>query len=67
MVSADYSDFADLWGPLEAGVGPGGAYVLGRSPDERATLRSEFQRRLGVADDPFRLTARAWLVTGRVA
>jgi hypothetical protein len=28
-------------------------------------LKEEFRRRLGVDERPFRLSARAWVVTGR--
>jgi hypothetical protein len=36
-------------------------------PQQRVALRDELQRRLGVTSGPFRLTARAWIVTGRVS
>jgi SAM-dependent methyltransferase len=63
-VSASYSDFEDLWWPLEAGVGPAGAYAVALEPGERARLKDEFQRQLEVGERPFELTARAWLATG---
>jgi SAM-dependent methyltransferase len=66
VVAAGYDDFEDLWHPLELGVGPSGAYVGSVPPERRAALKEEFRRRLGVAGGPFRLTARAWVVTGRV-
>jgi hypothetical protein len=66
VVSAGYDDFEDLWAPLELGIAPSGAYVASLAPERRAAFKEEFQRRLGVGDDPFRLTARAWLATGRV-
>ena len=66
VVTADYDDFADLWQPLEAGVGPSGAYVASLAPEPRAALMQELRRRLGVGDGAFRLTARAWIATGRV-
>ncbi len=65
-VSADYSDFDDLWSPLEAGVGPAGAYTVALDTREREALKKEFARRLGVGEQPFQLSARAWVVTGRV-
>jgi hypothetical protein len=40
-----------------SGVGPG---------NRRLALKAELHRRLGVGDGPFRLTARAWVATGRV-
>jgi SAM-dependent methyltransferase len=65
-VEAEYESFDDLWEPLEAGVGPAGAYVVGLAPERRERLREELRRRLAVGDRPFRLTARAWCVVGRV-
>jgi SAM-dependent methyltransferase len=64
VVGADYDDFADLWSPLEAGVGPSGASVLSLAPEDRAAFRDELRRRLDAGDGPFRLSARAWIVTG---
>jgi hypothetical protein len=66
VVTAGYEGFEDLWEPLEFGVSPSGAYVATLSPDRRAELKADFQQRLGAADAPFRLGARAWLVAGRV-
>jgi SAM-dependent methyltransferase len=66
VVGAGYDGFDDLWRPLELGVAPSGAYVASLAPEQRAALRDELRRRLGVGDRPFRLTARAWIVTGRV-
>jgi SAM-dependent methyltransferase len=64
VVSAAYDDFEDLWRPLELGVGPSGAYAAGLPSERRAAFKEEFRRRLGVANDPFRLTARAWIASG---
>jgi hypothetical protein len=66
MVSAGYNDFEDLWRPLESGVAPTGRYATSLSDDRRAALKAELRRRLGAGDAPFRLTARAWVVTGQV-
>ena len=66
VVGADYDGFDDLFHPLESGVGPSGAYTAALAPERRAALRDEVKRRLGVTGAPFRLTARAWIVTGRV-
>jgi ubiquinone/menaquinone biosynthesis C-methylase UbiE len=63
VVSAAYDDFEDLWAPLEAGVGPSGAYVVELDRARRAAFKAEFQCRLDVGDGPFRLTARAWIGT----
>ena len=65
-VSAGYESFEDLWGPLESGVGPAGAYVKSLAAERREPLKDRFRLRLGVDDGPFRLIARAWLVTGVV-
>jgi SAM-dependent methyltransferase len=65
VVAAGYDDFEDLWRPLEVGVGPAGAYTAALAPERRSALKAELQRRLGAGDEPFRLTARAWIATGR--
>jgi SAM-dependent methyltransferase len=66
VVGADYDSIDDLWAPLESGIGPSGAYAASLAEDHRAALKAELGRRLGAGADPFRLTARAWAVTGRV-
>jgi SAM-dependent methyltransferase len=66
VVEAGYRGFDDLWQPLESGVGPSGAYAAALPPQRRARLREELRARLGAGDEPFRLTARAWCVVGRV-
>jgi SAM-dependent methyltransferase len=66
VVAAEYDGFEDLWHPLELGVAPSGAYAAALPADRRAALKDELRRRLGVADEPFRLTARAWIATGTV-
>ncbi len=65
-VSARYEDFDDLWAPFEAGIGPAGAHVRKLEPARRETLRREFRRLLDVGDEPFELTARAWVGVGTV-
>jgi SAM-dependent methyltransferase len=67
VVAASYDDFEDLWRPLESGVGPSGAYATSLPSERRAALKAELGRRLGVGSEPFALTARAWLATGRSA
>ena len=66
VVDAAYDGFEDLWQPLELGVAPSGAYAASLPADARLALKAELRRRLRAADDPFRLTARAWIATGRV-
>jgi len=67
VVDAGYDGFDDLWRPLESGVAPSGAYVAQLARPEREALAAELRSRLGVGDGdaPFRLTARAWIATGR--
>lgn len=67
VVEAEYRDFDDLWQSLEHGSGPSTAYASSLPAKRRAELRDELRRRLGVREGPFRLTARAWSVVGRVA
>jgi hypothetical protein len=65
VVDASYEDFEDLWAPFERGVGPAGAWAVSLEPEPLATLKAEFRRRLDIPDEPFTLTARAWVVCGR--
>jgi ubiquinone/menaquinone biosynthesis C-methylase UbiE len=64
VVGAAYEDFEDLWSPLPMGVGPAGALVQALDDAPRAALHDTFRRRLGVGDDAFELSARAWAVAG---
>jgi SAM-dependent methyltransferase len=66
VVAAGYDGFDDLWQPLELGVAPSGAYAASLAPERRRALKDELRRRLGVDERPFELTARAWVVSGRV-
>lgn len=61
-----YDDFDDAWFSFAAGAGFSGAYCRSLDDRRRAALREEFRRRLRAPDRPFRLTARAWAVSGRV-
>jgi SAM-dependent methyltransferase len=63
---ASYADFDDLWSGFLAGIGPGGAFTASLEDEPRAALRDAYRRRLGVGDDPFELTARAWAAAGVV-
>jgi SAM-dependent methyltransferase len=65
-VRAAYSGFEDLWSPLPTGIGPAGAFCASLDDHARAALRVAYQRRLGVDEKPFELTARAWAVAGTV-
>jgi SAM-dependent methyltransferase len=64
-VHANYRDFEDLWEPFPSCVGPSGAFCAALDDDRRAALRDAYRRTLGVGDEPFELTARAWAVAGR--
>jgi SAM-dependent methyltransferase len=63
-VSAAYAGYEDLWAPIAGGAGPAGAYAVALGEEERARLKAELHERLGVGDEPFSLTARAWVVEG---
>ena len=65
-VRAAYEGFEDLWWPLPTGVGPAGAYTKSLDDEGRAALHDALRRRLGVGDEPFELTARAWAAAGTV-
>ena len=64
VARATYAGFEDLWSPLPAGVAPSGAFCVSLDADRRAALRDAYRRRLGVGDEPFELTARAWVAAG---
>jgi SAM-dependent methyltransferase len=64
VVSAGYTSFEDLWAPLPTGIAPSGAFCQSLDAEGQAALREAFRRRLGVGDEPFKLTARAWAVAG---
>ena len=66
-VSASYTGFDDLWSPLPTGIAPAGAFCKALDDPQREALRAAYRRGLGVGDEPFELTARAWAVAGTVA
>jgi SAM-dependent methyltransferase len=63
-VTAGYAGFDDYWSPFPTGLAPSGAYCASLDDDARERLREACFRRLGSPSGPFRLEARAWLVTG---
>jgi len=63
-VTAGYDGFEDCWAPFPSGLAPSGAFCRSLSDDDRTRLHDAFRSRLGVGDDPFELTARAWVTTG---
>jgi SAM-dependent methyltransferase len=64
VVSAAYADFEDLWSPLPTGIAPSGAFCRSLGEADRAALHDAYRRRLGVGNEPFELSARAWVVAG---
>lgn len=64
VVDAEYGGFQDLWQSLEHGSGPSTAHAASLPHQRRDRLRDELRRRLDVGEEPFRLTARAWIVVG---
>jgi SAM-dependent methyltransferase len=66
VVRASYAGFEDLWSPFPTGIGPSGAFCASLDDRRRAALRDAYRARLGVGDEPFELTARAWAVAGTV-
>jgi SAM-dependent methyltransferase len=65
-IPASYESFDDLWYGFEQGVGPAGAYAVSISEKQRGRLKAKLCELLAVDDAPFELTARAWVVVGRV-
>ncbi len=63
-VETAYTGFDDLWEPFTFGVGPAGAYLAKRSPEEREQLRTELFKRVGKPSGPFTLSATACAVRG---
>ncbi len=63
---AVYESFEDLWAPFPSGIAPSGAFAASLDGDGRAALHDAYRRRLGVGEEPFELTARAWAVRGTV-
>ena len=65
----EFSSFDEMWlrRYLE-GQGPGAAYVMGLSEDQREALRQRLRQNILSArpDGPFSLTAKAWAVRGIV-
>jgi SAM-dependent methyltransferase len=64
LVGADYRDFEDLWHPLVLPDGSPGRFYATLDARRQAALRDEVWQRLGRPEGGFRLSARAWYVTG---
>jgi len=65
-VAAEYDDFDDYWSPFTLGVGPAGSYCAALPESKRTAVRDACRRRLGSPEGRFELTARAWMVRGKV-
>ncbi len=65
-VRARYEDFEDLWSPFTDGVGPSGAFCVSLDDAGRGVLHDALRGRLGAGDEPFELSARAWVAAGVV-
>jgi SAM-dependent methyltransferase len=63
--TADYEDFDDLWFAFAAGVGFSGRLYTSLDSSRRDALRADAYERLGSPQGSFRLTARAWTISGR--
>jgi SAM-dependent methyltransferase len=59
-----YASFDELWAPLEAGVGPAGAFCTALVEPLRRALRERVHAELGAPAGGFTLDARAWWVRG---
>ena len=61
-------DFDDYWTPFLGGQGPAPGYAMSLTEERRGALRDLLRARMPYAPDgSIPLTARAWLVRGRVA
>jgi SAM-dependent methyltransferase len=65
-VSSTYQNVDELWDGFMAGIGPAGAFCVLLPSTEQLRVRSELNRRLGHADQPFTLGATAQCGLARV-
>ena len=66
VVPTVFRGFADYWEPFLGGQGPAPAYVASLARPDRDRLRERIRSRLAVEPDgSIRLTARAWVASGR--
>ncbi len=66
-VSSTYEDFDELWTTFLSGVGPAGAYLLTKSPDDQAALREALDHRLDRPSGALTLGAVARAARARTA
>lgn len=64
-VSAEYSDFGELWAGFRHGIGPAGAYCRSLTDETRASVEREMFRRVGSPTGGFSLAATARAAKGR--
>ncbi len=63
-ISSTYESFDELWSSLLSGIGPAGAYLVTKAPDERDAVRHEMYERVGRPGGPFALDAVARVARG---
>jgi SAM-dependent methyltransferase len=63
-VGARYTDFEDLWSPLELGIGPTGEYLSACDAERRSQIRTACFDLLGRPGSSFSLPARALAIRG---
>lgn len=61
-IDVDHASLEEWWEPFTLGVGPAGAHVAAREPDERAAILERVRADLG--DGPFTLRCSAWGARG---
>jgi len=66
-VASSYESYDELWTTFLGGIGPAGAYVLTKSPDDQAALREAFHDQLGRPSGALTLGAVARAARARVA
>jgi ubiquinone/menaquinone biosynthesis C-methylase UbiE len=68
VIEQAYTSFNDYWEPFLKGAGPGGAYVVSLTDENRRQLETRIRKRLlgNREDGSFVLKAQAWCVRGEV-
>jgi hypothetical protein len=67
-IATPFASFEDYWQPFLGGQGSAPAYVMSLDESARRLLRDTVKARLPVlADGSLSMSARAWVVQGRVA
>lgn len=63
-VTSTYDSFEELWSSILAGIGPAGAYLVAKPPEDREALRRLMYERVGMPSGSFALTAVARAARG---